>query len=230
MSKKPYIPIAIGICAVIVGIARMWARTLTLTRTTVAVQAAEEDEIPEEYGFVDGITENNGADDYYVSLCNETLQELPEWLLGQFEDSGWTIMVTSEDINDVYLDGRYSAGEGNVNGATVYGLERIVITDSIQAASTAPVHEMGHWLDYITAPDGLSFSSDSEEFISLYDEEAEDFIATFGIANPDSDNRQELCADLFRYYWTEPGKLERKCPGLYAWMDELVGELQMMGF
>ncbi|MCC8080879.1 MAG: hypothetical protein LIO80_02505 [Lachnospiraceae bacterium] len=80
-------------CAVIVGIAGMWARTLTVTRTTVAVQAAEEDEIPEEYGFVDGNTENNGTDDYYVSLCNGVLQELPEWLLEQFEDSGWTIMA-----------------------------------------------------------------------------------------------------------------------------------------
>ncbi|MCD7922600.1 MAG: hypothetical protein LUG27_09285 [Clostridiales bacterium] len=87
------------------------------------------------------------------------------------------------------------------------------------------MHEIGNWPDYTTAPDGLSFSSDREEFISLYDEEAEDFIATFGVPNPDTDSRQELCADLFKYYWTEPGKLERKCPGLYAWMESLVASL-----
>ncbi|MCD7921049.1 MAG: hypothetical protein LUE14_03395 [Clostridiales bacterium] len=54
----------------VIGIAGLWARTITVTRTTVAVQAVEEDEIPEEYEFVDGITENNGVDDYYASLGN----------------------------------------------------------------------------------------------------------------------------------------------------------------
>ncbi|MCD8109056.1 MAG: hypothetical protein LUE14_03005 [Clostridiales bacterium] len=173
---------------------------------------------------------NEGVDDSIMELCGQTLSVLPGWVKTKVALSGWTFAVTPEDINSRYLGSKYDTETVTVSGAALYGEQKIVVAGTEEACMSAPLHEIGHWCDWITADGAGEFSSESGEFEAIYAEEAEAFISVFGLGSVDTDSRQELCADLFKYYWMEPEELLATCPGLYAWMDELVGELQMMGF
>lgn len=148
----------------------------------------------------------------------------------RFALSGWTFAVTPEDINSRYLGSKYDTETVTVSGAALYGEQKIVVAGTEEACISAPLHEIGHWCDWITAEAAGEFSSEGDGFEALYVEEAEAFIFVFGLESVETDSRQELCADSLKYYRLEPEELLATCLGLYAWMDELVGKLQLMGF
>lgn len=158
-----------------------------------------------------------GEDDVVESV-NFTLLTLPRWVRTAFKDSGWSILVVDYDIAEVDYEGAFTAGD--VLGSTAYKDREIRILDEPKAAVNAPIHEFGHWLDWVL---GYPTMSD-EEYLSIYEEEQDDYKTNFGPSC--SWNEQEFFAEGFWCYWKSPEALKKICPKFHQYLTVNLNELK----
>ena len=135
------------------------------------------------------------------------LQSVPKPILERFRAEGWTFAVDTRHLAE--LGRKYRA---SCTGATEPREKRIYV-----AASSAVLHEFGHFLDYV-----LDYPSESQ---GLYEEEAEAaavFLRDYALTG-----EREYFAEYFACYLragndTErAAEMERLTPRTYGWLPPL---------
>ena len=157
------------------------------------------------------ICENDGVDEYWVDCVNQQMNLLPDFLLQKFVNSGWHMDVTSKNLDETYYGGQF----GSVMGCTSYDEQVIHIEDRDNAVKEAPIHEFGHWLDYING-----FVTNSNEFMDIYYAETDAFKSAFHVTF--YYNNKELFAEGFWKYYTDANTLQSCCPRLYTFIKNVV--------
>ena len=153
------------------------------------------------------ICKGTGVNQGIIKEVNKQLLIVPEDMRDLFINSGWSMVVTSEDLNEKYYNGEFR----EVLGSTSYENSEISISDSLQAADDATLHEFGHWVDwYLNSP------SDSEVFKEIYKKEQENFYSKFNL--PMHWNEKEFFAEAFDRFYTDRIRLEKIAPELYSYM------------
>ena len=81
----------------------------------------------------------------WVDVVDDQLAVLPKHILNDFENTDWTITLTSNDIATTYS----SDGDkkNSVKGITEYDFHKIYIQLDKESIYDTPLHEMGHWID-----------------------------------------------------------------------------------
>ena len=161
-----------------------------------------------------GICTGDGVNQGIVQEVNKQLLIVPEDMRELFVNSGWSIIATSVDLNKEYYDGEFSS----VLGSTSYKKSEISISNSLEAADDATLHEFGHWVDWY-----LNFPSNSEVLKKIYNEEQETFYSKFNLSM--HWDEKEFFAEGFNRFYTDRMRLERVAPKLYAYMSSALHDL-----
>ena len=164
--------------------------------------------------FAEGIRiiEADGdVDQSFVDVANDSIDCLPEDLLSEFVSSGWRIYVTGMDIDSVLFGGKW----GSVMGCTDYDTMTIYIEDRDVAVKEAPVHEIGHWFDYMHGR-----ISQTSEFSTIYEEETSAFYEAFDYYS--HYEQEELWAECFWKYFTDQETLSAYCPKTFSYINRYV--------
>lgn len=156
-----------------------------------------------------------GEEDTDPLVCeavNNTLLQVPRWIRQAFIKSGWEMKVVAYDIATEDYGDTHNAGA--VRGSTSYKSKVVKIQNTMLAAASTPIHELGHWLDaycgYVTFYD--------ETFASIWEEEGEVYKNTFGPSCAWS--AQEFFAEGFWCYWRSPSSLKEACPRFYCYLEQ----------
>lgn len=156
---------------------------------------------------------DGNVDDVFVEKVNQELNKLPQNIKTAFLKDGWDIYVTDMDINLTYYDGKY----GGVMGSTNYREGRILIEDREEAVTQAPLHEIGHWLDF-----HHGYITDTNPFLNVFASDYGSFVNAYDIST--IYDRKELFAEGFWQYIINPQKLEMTAPNLYWFLKDIVSE------
>lgn len=156
------------------------------------------------------------VDSVWLEEVEQELQDIPEGLLDEFQNQGWSMYVTDKDIDTVFFDGMY----GSVMGVTLYEDRQIYIEDRETAVRESTQHEFGHFLDYISGTSG--FLSDETWFQELYWAESAAFCDEYQVTFY-WDSR-EFFAEGFFQYFEDPERLREAAGGLYDVLDQLIQE------
>lgn len=160
------------------------------------------------------VCKGRGVSKNIVDLVNKQLLLIPSDLLEDFSRSGWSMIATEEDLNDKFYEGEFDA----VYGSTSYDNHEVSIANSVEAATDAPLHEFGHWLDWY-----LNYPSGSALFQSIYEEENKQFYSRFGLHM--HWDEKEFFAEGFDKFFTDRLKLETASPKLYSYMADTLHNL-----
>lgn len=147
------------------------------------------------------ITKKDGkVDSKYINNVNSQLKKVPANVMNSFNKNGWNLYVTDKNLASTFFSNIYSS----VRGVTIYRMKTIYIEDRAIAVKTAPLHELGHYVDYANG-----MPSYNKEFKSIYKEE----VNTFKSRIPNSGSvrdEQEFFASTFYYIFNDPSKCTPK--------------------
>lgn len=136
----------------------------------------------------------------YVETVEEILLTLPPKLVESFISNGFSIYVTTENIAQVYYEGKFKS----VRATFRRKKKEIRVENREEAIFGSVEHEFGHYLDMINGD--ISWS---EEFGKIYEEEAAEFKTR--ISNPGCVSDQgEFFAEIFAYIIKDPSKCTPK--------------------
>lgn len=176
--------------------------------------------MPETADASNAIAKSKGANTSSLNACNAALNMLPSWLVSRYTESGWSVVVTSADINSTYFGGSGSSG---INAAIVSDQSLIVVANQSSANAAkvkkAMLHEMGHWVDSMTSGSGYTFASQRSDFTAIYKKEYSTYKATFGMDDSNMAQSVEFFASAFYRYFVSGSTLKAKCPNLYAYVE-----------
>lgn len=161
--------------------------------------------------------EQTQSDDYsYVYMLGEVSEEEYETfatyldmvvagdsaLIETFEDSGWQIILTSADLDDLLFRGQTNG----VEGCTYFN--KHVIYVHAGEYSYCVIHELGHYLDYV-----CNYTSYSDTFAEIFEAEAAN-LTEYG-----QTSAQEFFAEVYSYSYLEPETLASNCPQALAYVE-----------
>lgn len=169
----------------------------TTTTTTTEVITTTVPVVRTTERIVPGIAEAKGnVSQSLINTANIELNKLPSNIVNKFVSLGWHLYITDENIAQTYFDGEYS----RVQGVAIY-TERVILIEARTSAITGSlIHEMGHFVDSIT-----SYSSYSDEFSRIYNEEVDTFKSRIVNSSCVSD-KAEFFAETFYYVYKNPSK------------------------
>lgn len=98
---------------------------------------------------------------------------------------------------------------------TRYTEKEIPISDEEEALLSAPIHEIGHWVD---SENGMI--SESESFAEVLTEFQKGYDRTEYGYFPDTE--KEYFADAVAFYLLAPDLLQEKCNSMYEFIDGCV--------
>lgn len=156
------------------------------------------------------------GDSEVAGAVNQTLLTLPRWIRQAFTDSGWEMLVVDYDLATVDYAGQFQ--EGDVLGSTAYKDRQVRILDNAKAAINSPIHEFGHWLDWLVG----SPSMYDNLYLDIYASEAESYREAFSPVC--TWNEQEFFAEGFWCYWKSPEMLKKVCPKFHSFLSDLLRE------
>ncbi len=158
-----------------------------------------------------------------ADASNAYLSGVPEDLLDTFYQNGGFVSVVTKEEADAYVG---KTADGYYRNST----HGIYVVDSISArVNPTVVHEFGHYLN-----DTYVQGADSEEFISVAEEEIERYAATtiftrlsvFTLdAYKETGSYSEYFADCYSDYVCYPSYLKLAAPKTYAFFDKYYGHL-----
>lgn len=149
-----------------------------------------------------------GASPSLATLTESYLARISPSIVNAFFNSGWKITVTAYDIASTYYG---NTSLGTLAGLTMTGRSQIYLTATSGSVQRATVHEFGHAFDCMNG-----FPSQSQEFISIFNEEK----AIFGSGYMTS-NYYEYFAECFNKYFS--GTLG-VAPRTYEFMNRLASQ------
>ena len=150
--------------------------------------------------------------DKYVTKVDKQLAKLPDKIVKSLKDNKWSIFVTDKNLAKTYFNGYYSS----VRAVTIYSRKLILIEDRDAAVNNSPLHEVGHYVDFISG-----WSSKTPEFKAIYKEEVEAFKKNIPNSGSVRDE-QELFASIFCYYYMNSSKCTPKAK---AYVKSIIDKL-----
>lgn len=152
---------------------------------------------------INGIAETIGnVSKNNLNIVNEKLSLLPQNAINRFQNEGWHIYLTDENIAITMFGGEYS----KVMGGTDYNNHFIKIEDRNDAVQKSVLHEFGHFVFFISGGFG------NQEIIDAYNTDVSNAGAlgiTYGL-----DKTEEFYAEVFDFYIRNPEKTSQYCPNL----------------
>ena len=132
-----------------------------------------------------------------INVAYEELSLIPDTLQNLFVTSSWHLVLSNDNLSKVYFDNKYKS----VLGLTHYESSSIIIEAKEKSIRESLIHEMGHFLDYITG-----FKTMENDFKNdYYNIEINEFKKH--IKNPGCvRDPQELFAEEFYYMFKDKSK------------------------
>ena len=150
---------------------------------------------------------HSGIDSELVDYVQEQVSALPDVYEEAFIRLGWSYYVVDWDIATQVFNGMYSS----VAGVTLTAPKEIYIEDRWSAVTIAPVHEFGHFVDYMYSDTNCRHVQ--EDFMSIYREEAQN--------SGFYDTPMEWFAELFCKVYVSPDEAKQRCPRGYNYIKNL---------
>ncbi len=150
-----------------------------------------------------------------LNTLNNKLSIIPDELINSFRNNGWKIIVTNRDIGQFLFDG----AKGVCAGTTTEN-NTIYIANTDHAVNTAPVHEFGHYMDFV-----ITGTSDREDFYNIYTSEETKLKSAFGFNRSDVGNVMEYYASCLDAYCTDTEKMQQVAPQSYQVIAEDLGKI-----
>ncbi len=151
--------------------------------------------------YLGNVSENDY--DYFSQYMNILTSEQSS-VMESFLSSGWKIILTSADLDELLFNGQTE----NVAGCTYSSKKEIYVETG--DSSYCVIHEIGHYIDYV-----LNYASQTEEFQSIYASEAG------SLTNYGTTSAEEFFAEVYMYSLLEPETTAEKCPLAYAYVTAL---------
>lgn len=151
-------------------------------------------------------------EEYYMILA-ETLALVPQHVLDQFYADGWGIVITQENLSEMYFDGIYH----NVMAVTDGYIKVIWIAASERAIRNSVIHEMGHYMEFT-----YNFPNDTQEFKAIYEAERQKFVVAGGSSAQAKGSSLEYFAEALQEYILHPDSLLKNTPMTYQYMANYV--------
>ncbi len=132
-----------------------------------------------------------------INVAYEELSFIPDTLQDLFVSSSWHLVLSNDNLSKVYFDNKYKS----VLGLTEYESSSIILEAKEKSIRESLIHEMGHFLDYITG-----FTTMENDFENnYYNIELNEFKSH--IKNPGCvRDSQELFAEEFFYMFKDKSK------------------------
>ena len=145
--------------------------------------------------------------------CDDQLAVLPKYILNDFENTDWTITLTSNDIATTYsFDGDK---KNSVKGITEYDFHKIYIQLDKESIYDTPLHEMGHWIDNY-----YGNLSKKDDFQEIYKKDGWHF--KYDFYNISEFSQEEMFAEAIYIFYNEPNHLKEKCPNTYKYVKNFL--------
>jgi len=175
-----------------------------IQRETLAEETGESAVSTYDYVDVMGNVSQEDYDEFasYLEMADDNL-------VADFAEEGWTIILTSADLDRLLFGGQT---EG-VMGCTYYAKETIYVQTGDY--SYCVIHELGHYLDYY-----YNYISTSTDFVSIYNEEA------INLSEYSQTCSEEFFAEVYIYSILEPDTTAQSCPDAYEYINDLVDAVE----
>lgn len=162
---------------------------------------------PEKDGKINFVQSIGGVDDKLVQEFNDSYMLIPENVRERFEEDGWKIYATTENLGQKYYGKKMS-----ILALTVTDEQAIYIDDR-EKARYSVIHEMGHYIDFSS-----DFVSGTEEFEEIFNEEADDFRSFHETHKNNTSTAVEYFAESYQAMITETEEMMEKCPKTYQFI------------
>lgn len=144
--------------------------------------------------------------------ANSYYEKIPSSILDSFERSDWKITITEQESDNLYgLDQNKGAY------AICSYLDHSIWLEQGYSGTSAIVHEMGHYADYVSGRCSLS-----EEWVLIWEEEGA-MISEYG-----STSSKEGFAEAFDKTILKGDSFAKKCPKSYAYMMKFFSDFDTL--
>lgn len=155
------------------------------------------------------ICKGSGVSSGVIREVNKQLLVIPQNILSEFKNTNWKLIATNLDLNEEFYDGEYSF----VYGSTSYKEKTIYISNSVEAAKRATLHEFGHWVDW-----SRDYISQTDDFYSIFIKEGDEFKDYYNLSI--GWDEREFFAEGFMCYYTDRLELKDNFPLLYSCISD----------
>lgn len=137
--------------------------------------------------------------------------KVPENVRENFQLSGWTLTVTTEELEDTMFS--YLSGVSICAGIDTE--KSYIILESTYNGTRAVVHEMGHYVDF-----ALSNISSTDDWYSIYIEESSG-ISAYATTSP-----SECFAEAYDLTYRSPKEFKKSSPKAYKFCLDASSQLK----
>lgn len=141
---------------------------------------------------------------------------IPDYHKQLFNEMGWQVVFTTDDLKEKM--GRVlpeSYEEEELVGLCQYGAKTIYLRSDF--SSSAIVHEMGHFIDYMLGRPSAG-NGDDGDFVQAWEADADEYEKYFPYTHLDEE--AERWAEAYSTYYERPVMLKEHCPALYQYFAE----------
>lgn len=158
-----------------------------------------------------------GVSDDYVDKVLNNYYCIPEIVRNKFEDFGGVLSITNENLGEKF----FNDSSKRIVAVTSYkGSSKECSINIGTKDSTAVLHEMGHFVDYV-----CGYLSDTEEYKDIWGSEVEAFKSFHYTADENTNTANEYFAESFQVYIESPSELQEKCPQSYDYIVNTLNHL-----
>lgn len=181
-----------------------------------AMAQASEKGLDFDYGVsIVTVSDNPDVDSQLVAYANKILGYVPDYIKVMFEDDGWKVLLSNEDLGTRFEDPQKGFEPGKLRGLTSFDEHVIYIDGNAYSIESAMLHEMGHYMDA-----KLGRPSSTDEFAQALEEDRDPF--DFYVKKSADESSEEMFADAFAAYCYQPVEMEMHCSNLYSLFQELM--------
>lgn len=130
-----------------------------------------------------------------------------------FESSGWKIIISNTSLKQRF------GYEFSILALTLLQEKEIYI-DNRENAKNSILHELGHFVDY-----SLGFVSSSDEFVSIYEEEVNNFVSFWKTHKNNTSTPIEYFAEAYQVLIVQPDRLIENCPKTVGFLRGVENEI-----
>lgn len=153
-----------------------------------------------------------------IKEFNKQISCLPQYIINDFENSGWSVYLTTEALWKIT-----GLPQGSYMGDTYYERRCIYIDNRDKAVRESLLHEIGHWFSYnrglMTMVEDNIYTT--QEWHDIYLLESPN-VGLLGIGNYGQTDSNEYFAECFMVYFHNPGLLQLSLPQTYEVINNMV--------
>ena len=158
-----------------------------------------------------------GVSNDYVDKVLSNYYCIPEIVRNKFEEFGGVLSITNENLGAKF----YNDSSLNIIAVTNYkGTSKECSINIGIRDSTAVLHEMGHFIDYV-----CGYLSSTEKYMLIWGSEVEAFKSFHYTADNNINTASEYFAESFQVYIESPNELQEKCPQSYNYIVNTLNHL-----